>query len=305
MRIRSARTGLLIRAGLVPFAVMSAAAVVFAFPAVVSAAPTSGAVGEGVAASRPVVGADGVIGYSAQNPRATHVVLKGARVPGGCTFTATGKGSASRSAATAVRGTVVRQVETAYDPATCTSYIDQLAVPAAQQPLTTTPSVVGGGARVAGSRAASARPAVSPLVARCTNPFRNTSSSFLDDACIHSWFQDASGFHVNDVRNEVQWNPSGGCASSGFASTSYYWTEQAGWFNTLDRFASTYACSGVTSQTSESFQNNTYCSGSALSTTYDPGFITGHADNSYNWSVTWRKVGSCQSLLAFGLLDET
>lgn len=271
-------------------AAMGAAAALVAFPAAADASAPAGP---------SAAGAAGMIRYAEPNPAATHVVLQGTRVAGGCAFTATGTGTASTS-----RHNAVRQVETAYDAASCTSYADRLTVPATRQSATADAVRSGGGSRAGASRAAvTAESAVSPLVARCLNPYRNTTGSFSRDACIHSWFQDPNAVHVTDVRNEVQWNPAAGCASYGVSSTSYYWAEQSGWFNTLDRFSSTYACAGVTSQTSEGFQHNTYCSGSAATTTYDPGYITGHADGSYNWSVTWRKTGSCQ--LAFGLLDES
>ncbi|HKT05994.1 MAG TPA: hypothetical protein VJT31_41335 [Rugosimonospora sp.] len=245
-----------VRARWVLLAVAGAAAALFAAPSAASAAPAPGT--------------GGLVQYSASNPQATHVVLQGTRVAGGCQFTTIGKGATSAAR--------VRQVETAFNAQTCTSYLDQVAA------------------------APVAKPAVSARVASCLNPFRSTSTFYLDDACIHSWFQDGSGNHVTDVRNEVQWNPSGGCATAGADFASYYAFRAAGWSQTLNSFTSSFSCAGVTSQTSQSFQSTTFCSGTSV-TTFDPGFVTGHGDGSYNWSVTWRKSSSCT--LAFGLLDES
>jgi hypothetical protein len=240
---------------------------------------------------------DSVVRYAAQDPGAAHVVLQGTKVPGGCKFTASGTGSAARK-------TVVKQVETAFDAASCTSYLDRTVTAAAAQPAAAA-AATGGGAGRGGAARTGARTAdgvAAPLVARCLNPYRNTTYYYSRDACVHSWFQDVNGVHVNDIRNEVQWNPYGGCATYGASWASYYYTLGSGWANNLDRFASSFSCSGVTSQTSEGFYSNAFC-GYPASDRYDPGYVTGRADGSYAWSVTWYKSASCT--LAFGQLDES
>jgi len=261
-------------------AVLGAAAALAAFPAPAGAsAPT------------------GLVRYAPSDPRATHVVVKGTKTAAGCAFTATGTGKAAP-------GTSVKQVETAFDATTCTSYLDRTTAPAGSAAAAAPAARSGGGAR-SGTAKAGARAvegAAGALVARCVNPYRNTVNYYSHDACVHSWFQDVNGVHVNDVRNEVQWNPYNGCATYGISSTSYYYTTYSGWYNNLDRFASTFACSGVTSQTSEGFYANSFC-GYPAGDRYDPGYVTGRADGSYNWSVTWYKNASCS--LAFGLLDES
>lgn len=248
-----------------------------------------------------------LVRYAAQNPSATHLVIKGTPVAGGCAFTATGTGdgAAAKSSATTAR-TIPRYSETAYNPKTCESFVDRIDVPFVAEPAGALPDGAAGGSG-GGSGKVSGPSAVNPLVARCNNPYRDTSRGYSHDACIHMWFEDPPGIHVNDVRNEVQWNPASGCASYGYAYASYYWTLlwQTGWWNTVDIYSPSFTCSGVTSRTTEIFQNDLFCATTISGTAYDPSYITGYANGSYYWSVSWRKVGLCQALLSFHYQDET
>ncbi|MEV6343796.1 hypothetical protein [Actinoplanes sp. NPDC051851] len=258
-------------------AVLGIAATAAAFPAQAGAAARAG-----------------LVRYAAQDPAAAHVTLRGTKVAGGgCRFTATGTGSAGET-------TAVQQVETAFDAATCTSYLDRTEV-AAGTTATATVTRSGGSGRGAAGTTAGPEEGVSAQVASCYNPYRSTAYYYSSDACIHSWFQDAYGNHLNDVRNEVQWNPYNGCATYGYSYASNYWSYASGWINYLNGWTPSFSCSGVTSQSSVGFYTNSYCGYSY--DYYSPGYLTGYGDGSYAWSVTWYKSSSCT--MAFGLLNES
>ncbi|WP_030442555.1 hypothetical protein [Actinoplanes subtropicus] len=260
---------------------MGAATALAAVQAPAAAAPSGGTNGE-------------LVRYVQQDPAATHVVLKGTKVADGCAFTLTGTGSSARHGA-------VKQVETAFDAASCTSYVDRKAISA---PVAAVGGAVRSGTegKASGARTATAEKAAGAKVANCYNPGRSTSTTYLDDACVIFWFANpTTGVHVVGLANEVQWNPANGCATYGSSYASDYYSTLAGWSVNLNSWTPSFSCSGVTSYTSKGFYNNTYCSGSAATVAFDPAYLTGRADGSYSWSVSWRKTGSCS--LIFGQLD--
>lgn len=238
----------------------------------------------------------GLVRYSEQDPAATHVVLKGTKVAGGCAFTLTGTGSSGKH-------TAVKHVETAFDEATCTTYLDREAVS-----TTSAASDVGGVARsgadgkASGTGTAAAEDAVSPAVATCYNPARSTSATYSRDACMLFWFTPSStSEHQINLSTEVQWNPANGCATYGSSYASDYYTTLSGWSVNLNTWAPSFSCSGVTSYTSKGFTSSTYCPGSTTTGAFDPAYITGKSDGSYSWAVSWRTTSSCP--LIFGDLD--
>jgi hypothetical protein len=247
----------------------------------------------------------GMVRYGAQNPQATHIVVQGTRIDGGCQFTAAGEGSAAQASTTGAKQEAFQYAETAYDATTCQSYVDRTTAPISTASKATAANGVGGGATSNGK--ASAPPAAGTLAARCNNPYRDTSHGYSSDACIHTWFQDPPGIHVNDVNNEVQWNPGAGCATNGYSYASYAWSLlwQTGWWHTVEFWRPAFSCSGVTSNTTEIFENDLFCATTISGTAYDPSYITGFGNGSYSWSVSWRKVGLCQGLLSFHYSDET
>lgn len=240
--------------------------------------------------------ADAAVRYSTPDPSAAHVTIQGTKVAGGCRFTATGHASSSQK-------TAVQQVETSFDASTCTSHLDQTTVAVGTTASAAAASASSSGQHAKGSAGvkAAASAGVTPLVASCYNPARSTAYYYSADACIHSWFQDAYGNHLNDLRNEVQWNPYAGCATYGYSYASDYFTWASGWYNYLNGWTPSFSCSGVTSQASVGFYTNSYCGYSY--DYYSPAYLTGYGDGSYSWSVSWYKSSSCT--MAFGLLNES
>ena len=239
----------------------------------------------------------GIIRYGTPNPAATHIVVQGVKTSGGCQFVLTGQGAAGDQAVTEFQ-------ETSYDPATCQSSIDEIQTSA---PVSPTTSSANDGAGQ--SNGLNGTPSVSPAVAKCANPDRDTHHSYSHDNCIDSWFQDVVGKHLTEVRNEVQWNPANGCASSGRAFASWYatWLANDGWFEDFSNFVPSFNCSGVRSALLDSnisgdygieFENDIFCALSET-TTWFASQITGHGNGSYSWSVGWEKVGACEGLLSW------
>lgn len=238
----------------------------------------------------------GIIRYSAQNPNVPHLVVTGVKVAGGCRFVLGGNGPAPTS---------TQFQETAYDPATCQSFIDE--VPAQAAAAASTPaSQSAGGGQASGNTDVAAAPAAIP---KCANPARDTHHSYSHDNCIDSWFQDVVGKHLTEVRNEVQWNPANGCASYGRAFASWYatWLANDGWYEVFSHFEPSFSCSGVRSALLDSnisgnygieFENDIFCMLSET-TTWFASQITGKANGSYSWSVGWEKVGACEALLSW------
>jgi hypothetical protein len=263
--------------------------------------------------SSPMPSSAGIIHYATPNPRAVHIVLKGTKTAQGCKFNLRGTGSKAHRAA---GQTVPQYHETAFNPNTCQSFIDEVQVIPSRRSTTARSGEksVGAGHRSGGKVAAS--PRLSPAVAHCDNPFRDPNTgAYSNDACIHSWFVDPVGIHVNDVMNEVQWNPQFGCAAYGpwYSSWHATWLSADGWFQNFNNFIFSGDCNGVTSALLDGnisgnfgieFENDVFCGLNETTTWYAPQ-LTGHADGSYSWNVGWEKVGLCEGLLSFQLQDES
>jgi hypothetical protein len=255
---------------------LAAASLVIASPAVSLADPSS------------ILSGPNVIRYAPTTT--TSFILNGISVAaGGCSFTL--KGSQGPD------GVLTAQQELAYDPSTCRAEIGP-AVDATPPGGSADQSVAGGGEGQQLSE-----PGASPDYgggARCTNPYAD-NHYYPYEACIHSWFADPPGFHVNDLTNEVQWTPAGGCASSGRTYASWYaqWLVATGWYLAGNTFAPSYLCAGVTSKSVTAYANTAFCSGFLTTTTYNPQLVEGFASGAYTWSVSWTKSGVCSFLLGF------
>lgn len=216
-------------------------------------------------------------------------ILRGTSLAaGGCTFTLQGSGGPN--------GVLTGQRELAYNPSTCRTEIGPEA--AASTPGAAGQSIAGGseGRNLAESGAGPDYGGG----AHCTNP--NADNHYYPyEACIHSWFQDPLGLHVNDLTNEVQWTPSGSCASSGRTYASWYaqWLGATGWYLAANTFQPSFTCAGVISKSVTTFFNTAFCSGLLTTTTYNPQMVEGFANGTYTWSVTWAKTGPCSLLLGF------
>lgn len=256
--------------------------------------------------ARQPAAATGLIRYSAQNPNADHMVLTGKKTSsGGCLFRLSGNTL-----------TPSLYTETAYNPDTCQSFIDATqAGPALSAPAATSATGQDSSATSTGQGDAStgADPsfagALAAAQATCTDPHRDTHHSYSHSACIHSWFHDPPGIHVNDVTNEVQWNPGSGCATHGASYASGYlqWFTTSGWQLYHNHFLDSFNCSGVTSDyidpsrsdnAGAAFVNGIFCS-ATVTYTYYASQITGFSNGTYAWQVDWSKTGLCQNLLTF------
>jgi hypothetical protein len=256
--------------------------------------------------ARQSAAATGLIRYSAQNPSARHMVLTGKKTSsGGCLFRLSGN-----------TGTPSLYTETAYDPNTCQSFIDMTQAASAPSASAGKPAAQGDSSEAStgqGDSSVGAAPAFTetPAAAQatCTDPYRDTHHSYSHSACIHSWFHDPPGIHVNDVTNEVQWNPGSGCATHGRSYSSGYlkWYTTTGWQLYHNHFLDSFNCSGVTSDYIDPsrsdnagaiFINGLFCV-ATVTYTYYASQITGFSNGSYTWQVDWSKTGACQSLLTF------
>jgi len=177
--------------------------------------------------------------------------------------------------------------ETAFDPATCRAVLTI-------QPATAfsaTPSLVYG-------KALLALPGKGAVLAA-------TSTHYQDAAYVHSYFQDPVGIHVNDVWNDIQWNPGNGCADNGnaLATQELQWYSQDGWVVVSNKFLASFTCYENTSGSNSHFQNGAFCSGANSDTYYQPQLLNGFADGTYNWSIHWENDGPCYSFLGFNEED--
>jgi len=258
------------------------------------------------ATARQPAASTGLIRYSAQNPNARHMVLTGKKTSnGGCLLQLSGN-----------TGTPSLYTETAYNPDTCQSFIDEApagsALPdsAGQQVIQQDSSATSAGQ---GGASAGTDPNftenAAAAQATCTDPRRDTHHSYSHSACIHSWFHDPPGIHVNDVTNEVQWNPGSGCATHGASYASGYlqWYTPSGWQLYHNHFLDSFNCSGVTSDyidpsrsdnAGAAFVNEIFCA-ATVTYTYYASQITGFSNGTYTWQVDWSKTGLCQNLLTF------
>lgn len=124
-----------------------------------------------------------------------------------------------------------RYDEIAYDGENCRSLLEISKPTGEPAPPDGTDS--SGGMTSSAGPAFSTGSAGVAAVAPCENPYRDTIHFFSRAACIHSWFQDPApaNIRVNQLTNEVQWNPDGSCAQAGWAAVSYYlqWVTTTGW----------------------------------------------------------------------------
>ncbi len=135
--------------------------------------------------------------------------------------------------------------------------------------------------------------------ASCVNPYAS-NLYYPREACLRSWMQDPIGLHVTEITNEVQWTPSGGCATNGRSYASYYEGHYgpSGWFLIGNSWQPSFTCQAVTSKSDMSWLNTLFC---ATTWTYVgiSQYIKGLPSGGYTWSVSWTKSGLCQGLLSF------
>ena len=247
----------------------------------------------GVANGGTKLSGPNVVRYAAPGDGPT-IVIQGIRLGDGCLFRLAGT--------TATSDPHSRYEEAAFDPTTCESEIRVVQADYRDTSAGASDSD-GGGVNGGNSAPVLAGAALSTSTALCSNPNADKTHYYADSACIHSWFSDPANFHVNDLTNEVQWNPSGGCANSGAAYASWYaqWLSATGWYLVSNQFSPSFSCSGVTSLSYTKFWNGSFCGPSLPTDTwYWPQTITGLANGSYTWSTQWYKDGVCSILLSFG-----
>lgn len=191
-------------------------------------------------------------------------------------------------------GKVLRYDETAYDPTTCTSEIAVSLTTPARRPGNADTDHQSSGVASAPTVGAGQPGGGQGIASTCVNPARDTSRFYSHSYCIHSWFEDPPGLHVNDVTNEVQWNPANGCATWGWSYASAYlqWLAGTGWrllgHNFFPEASSHEAI----------FENTTFCAPFTTLTGYNQR-MTGQADGGANWEYRWAKNGVCSFLLSF------
>ena len=229
-----------------------------------------------------------------------------------CHFTVSGSGKAGTGASIGH--------ELAFDPDTCRALfgIDP-ATPGSDRSTTSgtasTAITISHGTPRQAPNGSSADPTASgggtgSMAVTCDNPGADTTHSYADAACIHSWFQDpvpppVGPIHVNDVTNEVQWNPAPTCADAGYSTDSYYPQLDAltGWYIQSQTFSPYFGCDKVQSQTNVTFENDTFCLLMTTHTYYQPSTIEGDDLGNYAWWVSYDKDGGCNSLLSFNFSD--
>lgn len=227
----------------------------------------------------------GIVRSTKPNPNASHFVLQGVSVNGVCRFT-------FETAGVATRGTTggIRYSQIAYDPRTCRSLIEVTAISRVSEGAPAVEAEEAGGG--AGGEDASGGPqsnSTPQVLCPFENPYRDYQHTYTKDACVHSWFSDVVGIHVNDLTNEVQWNPGGGCANNGWSYASWYakWLSETGWEMESNTFSPSFSCTAVISKNNTRFENPIFCALIRVATWYDPQRITGKANGTYVVSGAW------------------
>ncbi|MCA1709106.1 MAG: hypothetical protein LC808_39835 [Actinobacteria bacterium] len=138
-----------------------------------------------------------------------------------------------------------------------------------------------------------------------TNTYQDNSQYYHNYACNHVWFEDPVGWHVNDVANEVQWNPTiGSCAygagtGPAYGSSIWYWLTATGWYvKGQPQFTTSYTCSGVTSTTTSTFENDKFCALQTTHTYYNGNSVTGDQYGGFQTGGTYNKDGGCNDWLS-------
>lgn len=218
-------------------------------------------------------------------------ILTGTPLPGGgCAF--------SLEIAVPLGESAPGGAEVAYNPRTCQSEIEFESGVSRAEPG-------AGSGSSGGGKAGPGRPNSSGITpqygggATCSNPYASPGY-YPREACLHTWMQDPPGIHVTDLTTEVQWTPSGGCATAGAEYASYY--EQhfvpTGWYLISSSFVPSFSCTNVVSAAAAAWQNNLFCANTPTGVTITQT-IRGLANGTYNWSANWTKSGVCSYLLSF------
>ena len=254
-----------------------------------SASSSTSAASAGSGVPPHLTGADVVRYATATGSTRIH---QGKRQPGGgCSFSLDGTVGPAGSGS--------QLTEVAYNSKTCQTEIE-VGAPATGGSETSTGSESSGGGSAGTDKPAAG--GIAPAYgggASCVNPFAS-NSYYPREACIHSWMQDPIQIRVTEITNEVQWTPSGGCATAGPEYASYY--EQrfvpSGWFLLGNSWQPSFTCQAVKSQSGVLWQNNLFCANTPTSVTIAQ-FIKGLPGGGYTWSVNWTKTGVCSLLLSF------
>jgi hypothetical protein len=176
----------------------------------------------------------------------------------------------------------VIQEEVAFDPVTCQSLV------ATGHPLISP----GPGTAPNGSLSGS-------------GGMRSADSSTAGDpeGYVHAWVQDPTHIlHVNDVWDEINWTPAGGCADAGGWTGKWYlqWFGEDGWYVKSNQSGFAPSCYSVVAASTVNFENDVFC----LTTDnayYEPVQIQGYANG--EWYASWYLAvsGGCSGLLGFGV----
>jgi hypothetical protein len=191
---------------------------------------------------------------------------------GACTF---------HGSATGSKGTpITEQVEIAFDPATCRSLV-----------VTGRPGASAGAQNPSGGGSLSSSSSGG-------NPAPTTTGD--PSAYVHTWFQDPFGIHVNDVWEEIAWNPAYGCADyyRWSAKNWLQWYSQDGWYVNYNHSGFSPTCYSVEAASSVNFRNTFFCLATD-NTYYSPTRIDGYANGGWYASWYWSKDGACSGLLSF------
>ena len=242
---------------------------------------TAGLAGSSHAAAAPVdLTGPSVIRYAAPTDlvETSRTILQGVRGPSGsCSF----QDGAWMSPDSPVTG----QRELAYDPATCRSLI-ATGRPTAAAAVNVNPS--GPASTASGTASGGLRP----------------GGSGDPSAYVHTWFHDPSpvppgGIHVNDVWDEISWNPAYGCADYYGWHGKWMWNLfPDGWYVVSNQSGFSPTCYSVEAASTIHFRNDIFCF-STTNTYYSPTRIDGYANGSWYASWHWSKDGFCSGLLTF------
>jgi hypothetical protein len=119
-----------------------------------------------------------------------------------------------------------------------------------------------------------------------------------------TWWHDPCPFpcvHVNEARNGTDWYWNRQCVVSPVSGWyRLWWRSETGWGLNASNWQNYYACYHAISSSYALYQNDIFCVGQSVWTTYNRSTVSGHFDGNLvgAWN-TWVSGAACKSLLGF------
>jgi hypothetical protein len=113
-----------------------------------------------------------------------------------------------------------------------------------------------------------------------------------------TYFEDPSGLDQTSARTNVSWTFDGSCVTGSWNHVTNYGTFGS-WSRVSSNTTKSSGCSGAVTSSRSEFLSQTYCAGFDTRNEYDPNWVSGEGDGTYDMTWSADAWGGCSSVLSF------